>query len=557
MNAPAKRTHTTRYRQIADVLARHGLGYLVGVFGLDRFVPFHRGLLGHPARPEPYTRPEHVRMAVEELGATFIKLGQIISTRADLVPVEYQVELAKLQDQAPAVPAEAIEEVLVAELGQPILAAFASFDSTPLAAASIGQAHAATLPDGTEVVVKVRRPGVVEQVEEDLEILQNLASAASRRWELADQYDVVGLAQEFAQTLRAELDYIREGRSAERFAHNFAGDSEIHIPSVYWETSSSRVLTLERIRGIKINDLAALDQAGMDRKALAERAARIVLDMVFEHGFFHADPHPGNFFIEPGGRIGLIDFGMVGTVDERTQDQLARLLLAITSQDAERLVDTFLELGVARRRVDRSLLRQDLEHLVSRYYGRPLSEIALGSMLNESFAVIRRHRLQLPSNLALLLKTAVMCEGLGGELDPDFSLASAVQPYARRLMIRQYSPLVWAGRLGHASIDAARLGVELPQQVRRLISEIERGSLEIGMRPEGFEPVVRRFERLANRIVLGIIAAAFVIGLATLMSVYHPPGWERWAGAVFAIGNVLAGALGAYLIWSILRSGRG
>lgn len=277
MATSRKHAHVNRTRQIATTLARHGLGYLVGILGLERFVPFHKGLLKHPRRAQPYTRPEHVRMALEELGATFIKLGQILSTRTDLLPPEYLAEFARLQDAAPTIPLEAVQETISRELGQPIEAIFATFDPNPLAAASIGQVHAATLLDGTEVVVKVRRPGVVEQVEEDLEILQHLAVTASRRWERADQYDLVGLAQEFAQTLRAELDYLREGHNAERFAANFADDATVHIPRVYWKITTSRVLTLERISGIKINDLAALDAAGIDRVTLAERAARIIL----------------------------------------------------------------------------------------------------------------------------------------------------------------------------------------------------------------------------------------------------------------------------------------
>lgn len=551
-----RNAHLSRYRQIAEVLARHGLGYLLSVAGLERFVPFHKGLLGHPRRDRPYTRPEHIRMALEELGTTFIKLGQILSTRADLLPPEYQTELAKLQDAAPPVPSNIVLELVVAELGRPIDKVFASFDPTPLAAASIGQAHGATLHDGTEVVVKVRRPGVVEQVEEDLEILQNLAAAASRRWEFADQYDLVGLAQEFAQTLRAELDYIREGRNAERFAANFAEDPNIHIPRVFWEMTTSRVLTLERIRGSKINDLAALEAAGIDRRALAERAARIILKMVFEDGFFHADPHPGNFFIEAGGRIGLIDFGMVGTVDERTQEQLVEILLTLTGHNVDRLVDALLDVGVVRHRVNRDLLRRDLEHFLSRYYGRPLSEITVSPIISDALAVVRRHRLQLPPNLALLLKTVAMHEGLVMQLDPSFRLTTVMEPYAQRLLLRRFSPVIWARRLGQASVDLAWLGTELPQHLRRFIGELERGGLEIGMRPEGFEPIIGRFERLTNRLVLGIIAAAFINGLAVLISVYHPPGWEQWAGVFFAIGFIFAAALGAYLAWSILRSGR-
>ena len=556
MERQRKSIHQGRYRQIADALSRHGMGYMVGALGLERFVPFHRGVLGHPRREEPYTRPEHVRLALEELGATFVKLGQILSTRPDLMPPGYQEELAKLQDATPPVPSDAVEEVVRVELGQPVEEAFATFEREPLAAASIGQAHAARLRDGTEVVVKVRRPGVVEEIEEDLRILQNLAVRAEHRWEIAQHYDVVALAQEFAQTLRAELDYVGEGRNAERFADNFADDPGVHIPKVFWETSTSRVLTLERLWGIKVNDLEALDAAGIDRKELAGRAARITLDMIFEHGFFHADPHPGNFFVEPDSTLGIIDFGMVGTVDERIQGQLARLLLAITSQDADQLVDAFLEMGFSRRRVDRTMLRQDLERLLSRYYGLPLGEIPLGPMISEAMAIVRRHRLQLPPNLVHLLKMAVMNEGMGARLDPSFNLTIILAPYARRLMIRQYSPSALVGQLGRASQEAAQLWVELPLQLRRILGEIERGSVEVGMRPEGFEPLLQRLERLANRLVLGMITAAFIGGTAVLMALYHPPGWERLMAPFFLFGFVVAATLGVYLTWTILRSGR-
>jgi ubiquinone biosynthesis protein len=554
MKTSRKHTHLERSRQIANILARHGLGYLVGILGLERFVPFHRGLLKHPRRAEPYTQPEHVRMALEELGATFIKLGQILSTRTDLLPPEYLAEFAKLQDAAPTIPIERVQETLLAELGKPIGEVFVTFDPLPLAAASIGQAHAATMPDGTEVVVKVRRPGVVEQVEEDLEILQNIATTASRRWEFASQYDLVGLIQEFAETLRAELDYLREGRNAERFAANFAGDATVHIPQVFWETTTSRVLTLERIRGIKINDLAALDTSGIDRTVVAEQAARIILKMVFEDRFFHADPHPGNFFIEPGGRIGLIDFGMVGMVDERTQEHLVRVILALTSQDADRLADAFLDLGVTSQQVDRSLLGHDLEQLVSRFYGQPLGEIALGPLLEEMLTIVRRHRLRLPPNLALLIKTIVMNEGLGMQLDPTFRLSNVLVPYAQRLMLRQYSPLLWTKRLGQAGLDAAWFGTELPQQLRRILGELERGTLTMNMRPMDVESVIRRFERIGNRIIIGTVLAAFIIGLAMLMASYHPSGWNQWI--FFVIGFVSAGVLGVYLAWSILHSMR-
>jgi ubiquinone biosynthesis protein len=539
-----KNFHLNRSRQIASALIYHGWDFL-------RNNQEHTD--DKPSRDVANARPAHLRLALEELGTTFIKLGQILSTRADLLPPEYLTELTKLQDSAPPVPFEAIRETLVAELGQPIENVFAEFDTQPLAAGSIGQAHAATLPDGTEVVVKIRRPGVVESVNEDLDILKELAATASRHLEFADRYDLPGLVEEFSQTLRAELDYIREGHSAERFAENFLGDPRIHVPRVFWDATTSRVLTLERIRGIKINDLENLDKQRTDRHWLAQYAANVVLKMVCEDGFFHADPHPGNFFIEQTGAIGLIDFGMVGVLDERTQDLLADLLIAINRQDADRLVDVFLDLGITRKRIDRALVRRDIERLLSTYWGLPLGELKVTALLNDVFSVMRRHHLHLPANLALLLKTVIMIEGLGLNLDPDFQLTKSLAPYTERLVLRQFSPFRWVRNLGRASLDFAKLGVEMPQQLRRIVNAAEDGSLQIGMRPEGFDPVIDRLERIANRIVLGVIAAAFINGLAVLASVYRPPGWERWASLVFAFGFLSALLLGIYLAWTILR----
>ena len=536
-----KELHLDRSGEISGVLARHGLDYLAGSLGPSASVQ------------APCTQPEHLRLALEEMGTTFIKLGQILSTRADLLPAEYLIELTKLQDSARPIAFEMVQEALVKELGQPLETAFAFFDPEPLAAASIGQAHAARLHDGTDVVVKIRRPGVLEQVNEDLEILKRLAATAARHWEFANRYDLPGLAQEFSDTLRSELDYMREAQSAEVFATNFADDSKIHIPRIFWDTTSTRVLTLERIRGTKINDLDALDKQGIDRPALAEYATNVTLKMVCDDGFFHADPHPGNFFIEADGRIGLIDFGMVGKVDERTQELLADLLLDISKEDAEHLVDVFLELGVTRDRVNRDLLRRDIEHLLKTYWGRPLKELKIGSLLNEVFTVMRNHHLHLPSNIAQLLKTIIMIEGLGANLDPDFHLTTVLAPYTKRLVFRQYLPSRWIPRLGRASIEMARLSAEMPQQFRRMLTAIEHDQLQIGMRPEGFDPLIDRFEKISNRIVLGVIAAAFINGLAVLMSVYRPPAWERWAWVVFAFGFLCALVLGVYLAWSILR----
>ncbi|MFN0119846.1 MAG: ABC1 kinase family protein [Blastocatellia bacterium] len=538
-------THTHRYRQIAETLTRHGLGYMLGSFGLDRFA--HAG----PAAPEDAGLPGRVRMALEELGATFIKLGQLLSTRPDLLSPEFQHELARLQDDAPPFASAMARARIEAELGQPIDTLFAAFTDTPLAAASIGQAHAARLHDGTEVVIKVRRPGVVEQIHEDLEILRNLAATAQRRWRFAARYDVAGLVTAFSRTLRAELDYLHEADSAERFAANFAGHAAVHIPRVFPDLTTSRVLTLERIRGARISELSGL--ATPDAAALAGRGTEVILKMIFEDGFFHADLHPGNFFIEADGRFGLIDFGMTGEVSEETREKLAQFVYAITRRDYARLTEAVFDLGITGPRLDRRALTHDLEHLIEPWQNRPLGEIRLTALLGEALAVIRRHQLRLPPDLALLIKTIIITEGLGTRLDPSFHLTQVIAPYAEQLMLRQMAPRRVARKLGHAGLDLARLGVELPRQLRALLGDLERGGLDIGLRAGSLEPLLTRLERLTNRLVLGMLAAAFIVGLAALLAVYHPPGWERWAGWMFATGFFLALVLGLYLAWSILR----
>lgn len=535
------------------MLARHGLGFFISRLGLTRFVPFRWAF--SRGYDQPATRPEHVRQALEELGATFIKLGQILSTRADLLPPEYQLELAKLQDAAPPIRGEEIDRIIALELGRPVAEVFASFDIAPMAAASIGQVHAATLKDGSDVVVKVQRPGVAEQIEQDLQILHRLAATLSRRWALAADYDVVGIVNEFAETLRRETDYIQEGRNAERFAANFEGDLTVHFPCVFWQTTTRRVLTLQRIHGIKIDDLRALTQAGIDRHEIAQRGAEMVMKMVFRDAFYHADPHPGNFFVEPDGRIGVVDFGMVGTVDQRMQDQLVWSLAAVTGDDPERWVDVLFDLGVAGSNVNRAALRRDIQNLRSRYYGRPVGQIAVRPAINDGLAVVRRHRLQLPPGYALLAKTVAMHEALVTQLDPSFDFTSVLVPYARTLLVRQFSPAFWARTARQVTLDVARLGAEFPQALHRLLGIVQRGDLEFAVRPTGLEPMLRRIERMANRLVLGLMTAAFVLALSVLIFAFHQRG-DTFVAIVLVVGFCSASGLGAYVLWSILRSGR-
>ncbi len=545
------RSRLARYREIAEALTRHGLGYLVDVTGLERFIPFRQ------RRENVISTPEHLRMMLEELGITFIKLGQLLSTRTDLLPPEYIAELSKLQDQvSTTISGKEIETILNEELDKPIQDIFALFVYEPLAAASIGQVHMATLLDATDVVVKLRRPGASEQVEEDLAIIQSLADIANRRWDVAELYDLPGLVYEFAQTLRAELDYMSEARNAESFAKNFANDPSVHIPAVYLEGTTSRIITMERIEGIKINNITELEAAGLSRPELAKQVTNIILQMVFEDGLFHADLHPGNLFVRAKGQIGLIDFGKVGTVDERTQQQLAAVLLAIGMQDSERLTDTILAIAVTRKPVNRILLQRDLQRLVSGFHGKPLKEIAFGAMINDALAIVRRYYLQLPSSFSNLFQTIVMLEGICTQLDPDYNLVELITPYTKKLIFKQHSGESFLRSLGEVGTDWAHLGMTLPQQLQRILDSIERGQIEVGLRPTTFDPVALHTERIVNRLVLGVLVAALIVGMSIVLVVYHPAVNQQWLGLLFGLAFVFVCLFGAYLMWTILRPRR-
>jgi ubiquinone biosynthesis protein len=553
MIPPFRHRHLGRYREIAGILARHSLGWLALELGLGDLIPFERGLLGHPRREERYTRPEHFRMALEDLGTVFIKLGQVLSTRPDMLPPDYVTEFARLQDAAPAVPYPAIAAVIQAEMGAPPEVVYSEFDPTPRASASIGQTHAARLADGARVIVKVQRPGVEQAVERDLAVLADLARLAAARTRLGDIHDLEDWVAEFAFTLRNELDYMREGHNADRFRRNFADEPALHVPQVYWELSTRRVLTMEELQGVKINDLAALEAAGLDRRRIAENSVRIMLTEVFQHGFFHADPHPGNFFVLPGEVIGLMDFGMVGRLDQGLQQALLRLTLAMVRQDSERMVDELLALGIASGRVQRQALKRDLDHLVARYHDRPIKEWAASQALNEVMGIAFRHRLRLPTDLTLLVKVMAMSEGLGAQLDPDFKLLVFAQPYLQRFWLESRSPARLAHQMTAGLLDLVDVGLKLPARLQRLLGELERGEVTITARHEGLDEGLAQLNRVANRLATSILVAALIVALALLMLIYHPTGWEAWAGWLFAA--LLFGAVvsGLRLLWSIWR----
>ena len=546
--------HLRRYREIVEVMGRHGFGQLVDLLQLRSYLALPRWLLRRGRSAPALGAPQRLRLALEELGPTFVKLGQILSTRPDLIPPAYIAELARLQDTVPPEPWEPIRAQIEAELGAPPEELFASFERVPIAAASLSQVHAATLPDGTEVVVKVQRPDIRETIETDLEILFDLARLLQEHTPLGEIYDLPEIAEDFASTLRAELDFYREGRNADRFRANFAGEPYLYIPRVYWDYTTRRVLVLERIHGIKIDQIEALDAAGYDRYRIGLHAARIIIKEVLEDGFFHADPHPGNFVVMPGEVIGAMDFGMVGYLSRRERADLIRLYVVSVRLDEEGIVEQLIQMGAATGRVDRAGLQRDIARLLRKYHGLPLKEIRAREVVEEVMPIAFRHHLHLPSEYWLLGKTLAMMEGVGLQLAPDFDMFAVSEPYVRRFVWQMASPHSWGPSVLRGINDWAELLGLLPRVGSQLLTRAERGELEVTIRHKELDQALVRLDRLANRISISVLLAALIVGLALLVPAFNLA--RQWGLATMLViaGFVGASLLGLWLMFSIWRS---
>jgi ubiquinone biosynthesis protein len=544
-----------RYRQILAVLLKYGFGDL-----LARLKVRHP-LLGRLPRLraikelEDLSRPARLRLAFEELGPTFIKLGQLLSLRLDLLPPEYAAELAKLQDEAMPLPFAQIKGKVEAQLGRALGELFQEFGEEPLAAASLAQVHRALLRDGTEVVVKVQRPGIWETIRADLIILEDLAHFLVRHLPESEPFDPPGVVREFAKTLRRELDFVREGRNMELFRRNFQGDPTVYIPKVFWDYTTSEVLTMERIVGVKVTDLEGLERAGLDRHQVALNGANAILKQIFEHGLFHADPHPGNILVLEGNVIAPLDFGMVGRLDLELRERVGQLILAIARGDLAGLVRTLRELGSLDEQVDLLALRADLADLLDRYSKTPLYRLELGRLLDEMMALVREHRLRLPPNLVMMGKALVIAEGVGRALDPELELLALAQPYLERLALRR-GPLQkalqgWAG----AWAESRELFQELPEGLRSIMSRLRQGRLKVQFELLGLEHLMQELDRASNRLAFALIIAALIIGSSLVMQLQAGP--RLWGLSLFGfLGFGFAAFLGFWLVVAILRSGR-
>ena len=536
-----------RVQEIGAVLLRYGFGDLVRRLG----IALH---WKEAAQSAPLNAPEGARRALQDLGPTFVKLGQILATRVDLFPPEWIEELEKLQDRAPASPYPEVRAQLSDDLGGPPETVFAAFDAQPIAAGSIAQVHRARLADGTDVAVKVRRPGIVPVVEADLRLLARLAEMLQTRFPELARFRPREVVRQFAATLRRELDLATECRNAERVAASFRDRPEIVVPKVYWDWTSERVNVQQYIDGTPSRDVEALAAAGLDRAVLAHRGAQAVLKMVLEDGFFHADPHPGNVFYLAGNRVAFIDFGMAGHLSERRRDELVRLLDGLVNRDAEGVVDILLEWAGAAQ-VDGEKLAGDVDAFIDRYHGLPLQELRMGAMLADMTTLLREHRLALPPDLALVLKACVTLETYGRSLDPQFDMVGEAAPFLEAATLERFGPSRLARRGWRASRILLDTLAELPRDLRELVRSARNGRLQMHVDLTSLTRFGQQLDGAANRLAIGIVTAAFIVGSAIVMTVEGGP--TLLGLPLFGLLGFLGAAVaGAWLLISILRSGR-
>ncbi len=550
--------HAGRYREIAVALIRHGFGYMVEEMGLTR-------VLRMPIRwirsetPETKTLGERIRLVMEALGPTFIKLGQLASTRADLLPPGVIKELSKLQDDVPPFEAEEARRIVELELGGSIEDVMSDFSEQPIAAASIGQVHSARLVDGGQrVAIKVQRPGVKKQVMRDLEILHDLVSLGLKRWEWVTRYQVPQLVEEFSRSMEAEMDYTAEARNMERISKQFVQEPHIHVPDVFWDFTSERVLTMGFVEGVKPTDRHYLEQRGYDVKEIASRIVNAVLNQIFIGGFFHADPHPGNLLIMKDGSITFLDFGMVGRLSPDMREYLSSLVIALMRQDTPAMVRSIERMGMIPEETDVGALKRDLERLRERYYDVAFSEVNLGQVINDFFSTARQHGIGIPPDLLMLGKALITTEGMVERLDPTLSIVTLAEPFGRKLAREKFGP----DRLRRKTVSGA-LGVvdslaNLPDRLRHLTSFISGGRVRVEVEVPELRKASRGVDRLVNRLAFSIVLLAFSIVMAGLVVGASLAQKETmiWNYPIIETGLVVAVLMVVLLLYSIFRSGR-
>lgn len=550
-----------RISQIINVFLKHGFGKVIDQIHLSRFIPFRKRIktFGQWPNVKIPTTAEKLRLAFAELGPSFVKLAQILSSRPDLITKPYAEEFRKLQDKVPPFPSDAAIRIIEEETGLSLSQIFSSFNKTPVAAASIAQVHIARLTDGSDVIVKVQRPGIRETLETDIQILTAIAALMEKYIPESAFFNPKGIVEEFAKTVRKELDFIEEAKNCCRFRRNFSDDLEVYIPAVYGEFTSDKILVMERIDGVRIDDVAGINRLGLDRKQIARIGVNSYFKQILKDGFFHADPHPGNIFAMPSGMIGYMDFGIVGRVSPELRETMANTFLALIHKDFDRLIDQYIELGIVPEHVDlehfRRAFKADLFEFLEPLYGQTLQEINFAQYLETITHLAIKHDMRIPSDLLLINKAMLILENIGRQLDPSFDFISAAEPYAAKLVRERLSPSRIFEKARKNVMEVGDFAVHFPKQMRQIIQKVLRDDLHLKMSHVGLDRFIRDMDRSSNRIAFSMIISAILLSSA----MFHATGVGPQVYGMSVLGFLTFGfafLLGIWLIISIIRSGR-
>ena len=549
--------HVMRYRQILGILFKYGFGNIVDALRIDQYIEIGLQLISRnrPERMERHSGSKRIRMIFEELGPTFIKFGQILSSRPDLIPVDLLRELTKLQDKVPSFPFEDVCRIIASEFGRPLEAVFENMDQVPIASASIGQVHRADLSGVGEVAVKIQRPGIRKIVEVDLEIMHHLATLMETHIQEMAVHQPVKIVEEFARSLEKEMDYSVEASNMERVAAQFRHDSTVHIPRVYHGESTQRILTMEFIRGIKISDIKGLVRGGLEPRVITRRGARFVIRQVFEYGFFHADPHPGNIFVLPGNVICPVDFGITGYMPRKTREAFVDLLSSINSGNTRFTARFLLELADYDTEPDLAHLERDVVDFIGLHLGRPLKEIRVGKLINQILEIASRHQLRIPPDLFMMMKAFALVEGVARNLDPEFDMIKASEPFIRKIRLARFSPDRMTEDVMGMARESLRFMRFFPSDALEILRLTKKGRLQVRMRVEGLEKMLETHDQISNRIAFAIIIAALIMGSAQVINSGVPP--VMFGVSLIGVGGFVAAALmGIWLLVAILKKGR-
>lgn len=550
--------HILRYQQIIGIILKYGFENIIGAMNIDRYIESGLQLIPFVTPHEKVERlssSQRIRMALEELGPTFIKMGQILSSRPDLIPLDLLNELTRLQDHVPEFSFDDVKTIISAEFGKPYTDVFESMEEKPFASASIGQVHRATLNSEKLVAVKIQRPGIKKTIEIDLEIIHHLASIMENNIEEAAIFNPVKIVEEFARTIEKEIDYSIEASNMERMAQQFANDKTIHIPEVYTSESSQRVITMEYIQGIKANDIDAIDAAGLDRKIITRRGADFIMKQVFEYGFFHADPHPGNIFILEKNRICPIDFGMTGFVDQSTRELFVDLIHSIATSNFKLSSRLICQLSEYEIQPNLNQLEKDISSFVSTHLTKSLKDIRTAKMVNRFLELCAKHKLKIPPDFFLMIKAFTTIEGTARRLDPDFNMVAYAAPYVKAAKYQKFSPSKIAEDFFGIARESFRLMQIFPSDILEIMRLAKSGQLSFNMKIQGLDKLLNTQDQTSNRIAFAIIIAALIIGSAMVINSHVPPIF--FGVSVIGIAGFTAAAfLGIWLLIAIIRKGR-